>query len=45
LWADCTVRKIGEKYGMVGDVWYDPGDADLRRGVDRPQDWTPPVCK
>ena len=45
LWADCTVRKIGEKYGMVSDVWYDPGDADLRRGVDRPQDWTPPVCK
>lgn len=45
LWADCTVRKIGEKYGMVGDVWYDPGDADLRRGIDRPQDWTPPVCK
>jgi polar amino acid transport system substrate-binding protein/cystine transport system substrate-binding protein len=44
LWADCTVRRIGAKYGMTGDAWFLPGSANPRAGVDRPADWTPPSC-
>ena len=45
LWADCTVKKIGAKYGLVGDTWFTPGPSNPRAGVDRPQGWTPPSCK
>lgn len=44
LWADCTVRRIGAKYGMTGDAWFLPGTANPRAGVDRPADWSPPSC-
>jgi cystine transport system substrate-binding protein len=45
LWADCTMRKIGEKYGMTGDTWFVPGADNSRAGVDRPKDWVPPSCR
>lgn len=45
LWADCTLKQIGAKYGMVGDIWFTPGTGNPRAGVDRPKDWTPPSCK
>ena len=45
LWADCTMKKIGEKYGMTGDTWFVSGSDNARAGVDRPKDWTPPGCK
>jgi polar amino acid transport system substrate-binding protein len=45
LWADCTLRKIGAKYGMTGDIWFVPGADNPRAGVDRPSNWTPPSCK
>jgi cystine transport system substrate-binding protein len=44
LWADCTVREIGARYGMVGDAWFQPGTVSSRNGVDRPADWVPPSC-
>jgi L-cystine transport system substrate-binding protein len=45
LWADCTLKTIGAKYGMTGDIWFTPGSGNPRAGVDRPNDWTPPSCK
>jgi L-cystine transport system substrate-binding protein len=45
LWADCTVREIGARYGMTGDAWFTPGSVSPRAGVDRPADWTPPSCE
>lgn len=45
IWADCTVRKIGARYGMTGDAWFVPGSVSPRNGVDRPADWTAPACK
>jgi L-cystine transport system substrate-binding protein len=45
LWADCTMKKIGEKYGMTGDTWFVPGNDNPRAGVDRPADWHAPSCK
>jgi polar amino acid transport system substrate-binding protein len=45
LWKDCTMSKIGEKYGMTGDTWFVPGADNSRAGVDRPKDWVPPSCK
>jgi len=45
LWADCTVREIGARYGMTGDSWFTPGSVSPRNGVDRPANWTPPSCE
>jgi len=45
LWADCTMKKIGMKYGMTGDTWFVSGSDNPRAGVDRPKDWTAPGCK
>lgn len=45
LWADCTMAKIGAKYGMTGDAWFKPGSDNPRAGVDRPADWNAPSCK
>lgn len=45
LWADCTLKTIGAKYGMTSDIWFTPGSGNPRAGVDRPADWTPPSCK
>lgn len=44
LWSDCTLKTIGEKYGMTGDIWFTPGSGNPRAGVDRPDGWTPPSC-
>jgi ABC-type amino acid transport substrate-binding protein len=45
LWKDRTLKEIGAKYGMTGDIWFTPGSGNPRAGVDRPSDWTPPSCK
>ena len=45
LWQSCDLRKIGKTYGLVQDVWYIPGAANPRIGVDRPADWKSPSCK
>lgn len=44
IWANCTVREIGARYGMTGDAWFTPGSVSPRNGIDRPTDWTPPSC-
>jgi L-cystine transport system substrate-binding protein len=44
LWKDCTLKTIGAKYGMTGDIWFTPGSGNPRAGVDRAADWVPPSC-
>jgi ABC-type amino acid transport substrate-binding protein len=45
LWQTCELRKIGNNYGLVQDVWFVPSGQNLRAGVDRPAGWTMPSCK
>jgi ABC-type amino acid transport substrate-binding protein len=45
LWQNCELKKIGERYGLVQDVWYVPAGKNFRAGVDRPADWKLPGCK
>lgn len=45
LWKGCELKKIGNKYGLVQDVWYIPVGQNFRAGVDRPADWKLPSCK
>lgn len=45
LWQGCELKKIGTKYGLVQDVWYQPAGQNFRAGVDRPADWKLPACK
>jgi ABC-type amino acid transport substrate-binding protein len=45
LWRNCELKKIGERYGLVQDVWYVPAGKNFRAGVDRPADWQLPGCK
>jgi polar amino acid transport system substrate-binding protein len=45
LWQGCELKKIGERYGLVQDVWYIPVGKNFRAGVDRPADWKLPSCK
>jgi ABC-type amino acid transport substrate-binding protein len=45
LWQNCELKKIGERYGMVQDVWYVPAGKNFRAGVDRAADWQLPGCK
>lgn len=45
LWQGCELKKIGERYGLVQDVWYVPVGKNFRAGVDRPADWKLPSCK
>lgn len=45
LWQTCELRKIGNKYGLVQDVWYVPAGQNFRAGVDRPANWQLPACK
>ena len=45
LWKGCELKKIGNKYGLVQDVWYVPAGQNFRAGVDRPADWKLPSCK
>lgn len=44
LWTSCDVKAIGRRYGNVSDANYTPSSDNFRAGVDRPADWTPPVC-
>lgn len=44
LWQSCDLRKIGNNYGLVQDVWYVPAGQNFRAGVDRPADWKLPSC-
>lgn len=45
LWQNCDIKKIGERYGLVQDVWYKPVGQNFRAGVDRPAGWQLPGCK
>jgi polar amino acid transport system substrate-binding protein len=45
LWQGCELKKIGERYGLVQDVWYVPAGKNFRAGVDRPVDWQLPTCR
>jgi len=45
LWQNCAIKKIGERYGLVQDVWYVPLGKNFRAGVDRPAGWQLPGCK
>jgi len=45
LWQSCELKKIGAKYGLVQDVWYQPAGQNFRAGVDRPANWSLPACK
>jgi ABC-type amino acid transport substrate-binding protein len=45
LWQNCELKKIGERYGLVQDVWYVPAGKNFRAGVDRAADWQLPGCK
>lgn len=45
LWDSCEVKKIGAKYGNVNAANYTASPVNFRAGVDRPDGWTPPVCK
>ena len=45
LWQGCELKKIGERYGLVQDIWYIPVGKNFRAGVDRPADWKLPSCK
>lgn len=45
LWQKCEIKKIGEHYGLVQDVWYMPVGKNFRAGVDRPATWQMPGCK
>ncbi|WLW57351.1 substrate-binding periplasmic protein [Streptomyces sp. YU58] len=44
MYADGELKKLVEKYGGDPEQFLRPADdvAGARRGVDRPQDWTPP---
>jgi len=44
LWASCEVKSIGKRYGNVSEANYKPSAENFRIGVDRPVDWTPPIC-
>ena len=45
LWQKCELKKIGERYGLVQDVWYVPAGKNFRAGIDRPANWQLPGCK
>ena len=45
MWASCSMKAVGEKYGLVQDVWYKPIGDNFRAGVDRPTDYQLPSCK
>ncbi|WP_431121758.1 substrate-binding periplasmic protein [Variovorax paradoxus] len=45
LWQGCELKKIGERYGLVQDVWYVPSAQNFRAGVDRAVGWQLPGCK
>lgn len=44
VWADCTNVKLMEQYGLSDKSWFQPppDEENLRRGVDRPDDWAAP---
>ncbi|MBB3659731.1 ABC-type amino acid transport substrate-binding protein [Rhizobium sp. BK650] len=44
LWTSCTINAIGERYGNLNRANYTPSAVNFRVGIDRPADWTPPVC-
>ena len=43
IWASCKNREVAQKYGLGDASWFDPGELNLRAGVDRPADWTQPT--
>jgi polar amino acid transport system substrate-binding protein len=43
IWANCTNREVAKKYGLGDPSWFDPGELNLRAGVDRPADWKQPT--
>jgi len=45
LWKGCEIKTIGERYGLVQDVWYKPVGDNFRAGVDRAANWQLPGCK
>ncbi len=44
IWATCKNKEFGANYGLTQDIWYTPGEENLRTGVDRPEDWKLPSC-
>lgn len=44
IWADCTNVELMAKYGLGDQSWFQPppDEENLRRGVDRPEDWSAP---
>jgi polar amino acid transport system substrate-binding protein len=44
IWADCTNVKLMTQYGLSDQSWFQPppDEENLRRGVDRPKDWSAP---
>ena len=43
IWASCKNLEIARKYGLGDMSWFDPGELNLRAGVDRPEGWTQPT--
>ena len=43
IWASCKNLEIARKYGLGDKSWFDPGELNLRAGVDRPEGWTQPT--
>ena len=43
IWASCRNVEVARKYGLGDPSWFDPGELNLRAGVDRPKDWTQPT--
>jgi polar amino acid transport system substrate-binding protein len=43
IWASCKNLEIARKYGLSDKSWFEPGELNLRAGVDRPEGWTQPT--
>lgn len=43
MWATCKNVEVAKKYGLGDKSWFDPGELNLRAGVDRPKDWKQPT--
>lgn len=43
MWDKCLNLEVAKKYGLGDRSWFDPGELNLRAGVDRPKDWKQPT--
>lgn len=44
IWASCKNVEVAQTYGLGDPSWFDPGELNLRAGVDRPEDWVQPTA-